>query len=58
MYRVAEVQLSLMYEVFYSKAPVIHTWYGRCIRVISPMATVAALLVFRQFSEKDGYYYS
>ncbi|CAM0908436.1 unnamed protein product [Alopecurus aequalis] len=59
MYRVAEVQLSLMYEVFYSKAPVIHTWYGYCIRVISPMAaTVAAVLVLRQFSEKDGYYYN
>jgi hypothetical protein len=28
MYRVAELQLSLMYEVFYTKAPVVHTWYG------------------------------
>uniref|UniRef100_A0ACD5X710 Uncharacterized protein n=1 Tax=Avena sativa TaxID=4498 RepID=A0ACD5X710_AVESA len=57
MYRVAEVQLSLMYGVFYSKAPVIHTWHGHCIRVLSPMAIVAAaLLVFRQFSdEEDGY---
>uniref|UniRef100_A0ACD5WLM6 Uncharacterized protein n=1 Tax=Avena sativa TaxID=4498 RepID=A0ACD5WLM6_AVESA len=57
MYRAAEMQLSLMYGVFYSKAPVIHTWYGNCIRVISLMATItAALLVFRQFSEEDGYW--
>uniref|UniRef100_A0ACD5XF49 Uncharacterized protein n=1 Tax=Avena sativa TaxID=4498 RepID=A0ACD5XF49_AVESA len=59
MYLAAEMQLSLMYGVFYSKAPVIHTWYGKCIRVISLMATItAALLVFRQFSEEDGYWCS
>jgi hypothetical protein len=55
MYRVAELQLSLMYEVFYTKALVVHIWYGYCIRVISSMATMAALLVFHQFSEKDGF---
>uniref|UniRef100_N1QZ82 DUF4220 domain-containing protein n=1 Tax=Aegilops tauschii TaxID=37682 RepID=N1QZ82_AEGTA len=54
MYQVAEVQLSLMYQVFYSKAPVIHTWYGRCIRVISPMAILTAFLTFRRFCQTDG----
>ncbi|XP_040257213.1 uncharacterized protein [Aegilops tauschii subsp. strangulata] len=58
MYEVAEVQLSLMYEVFFSKAPVIHTWRGRCIHVISPMATVAAFMLFHRFSQKDGDYYN
>ncbi|XBI21886.1 hypothetical protein VPH35_062963 [Triticum aestivum] len=44
----------LMYQVFYSKAPVIHTWYGRCIRVISPMAILTAFLTFRRFCQTDG----
>ncbi|KAK1609973.1 hypothetical protein QYE76_033646 [Lolium multiflorum] len=55
MYGVAEVQLSLMHDVFYSKAELIHTWYGYCIRVVSLPATVTALMLFRRFSEKDGY---
>ncbi|XP_051199052.1 uncharacterized protein [Lolium perenne] len=56
MYGVAEMQLSLMHDVFYSKAELIHTWYGYCIRVFSLLATVAALLLFRRLiSEEDGY---
>jgi hypothetical protein len=55
MYRVAEMQLSLMHDVFYSKAELIHTWHGFCIRVFSLPAIVAALQLFRRFSEKDGY---
>jgi hypothetical protein len=55
MYEAAEVQLSLMHDVFYSKAELIHTWHGVCIRVVSLPATVAALQLFRRFSEKDGY---
>ncbi|VAH39857.1 unnamed protein product [Triticum turgidum subsp. durum] len=58
MYQLVEVQLSLMYDVFYSKAPVIHTWYGRCIRIISPMATVAAFMLFHQFSQNEGEHYN
>ncbi|CAM0948410.1 unnamed protein product [Alopecurus aequalis] len=59
MYRVAEMQLFLMHEVFYGKAPVIHTWYGLCIRVISPVATgVACLLFGRSSDERHGRYYS
>ncbi|KAM0912072.1 hypothetical protein ACQ4PT_013032 [Festuca glaucescens] len=55
MYGVAEMQLSLMHDVFYRKAELIHTWYGYCIRVFSLLAIVAALLLFRRLSDKDGY---
>ncbi|XP_062201016.1 uncharacterized protein LOC133903610 [Phragmites australis] len=46
MYELIEMQLSLMYDILYTKADVIYTWYGSCIRVISPLATLAALLLF------------
>lgn len=54
MYDLAEVELSLMYDFLYTKAPVIHTWHGCCIRVVSPLATVATFLLFR-FGRKDAY---
>ncbi|KAE8811352.1 hypothetical protein D1007_11723 [Hordeum vulgare] len=47
-----EMELSLMYDILYTKAAVIHTWPGYFIRVISPLAIVAALLLF-QFSGED-----
>ncbi|KAF7076129.1 hypothetical protein CFC21_080823 [Triticum aestivum] len=46
------MQLSMMYEILYSKAAVVHTWYGRCIRVISLLATIAAFLLFHASSDK------
>jgi hypothetical protein len=51
-----EMQLSLMYDIFYTKAAVIHTWYGRCFRAISLLGTATAFFLF-QFSAagKDGY---
>ncbi|KAF7006378.1 hypothetical protein CFC21_021427 [Triticum aestivum] len=56
MYNIAENQLSLMYDVFYSKAELIHTWYGHCIRLTSLAATATALrLLFLGLSDKDGY---
>ncbi|CAL5079661.1 unnamed protein product [Urochloa decumbens] len=48
-----EMELSLMYDILYTKAGVTHTWYGYCVRIISPLATAASLLLF-QFSRKDG----
>jgi hypothetical protein len=48
------MQLSLMYDILYTKAAVIHTWCGFCIRIISPLSAVAAFLLF-QFSGKDAY---
>ena len=42
-----EMELSLMYDIMYTKAAVIHTWWGCCIRVVSPVATAVAFLLFR-----------
>jgi hypothetical protein len=54
-FELVELQLSLMYDIFYTKAAVIHTWYGRCFRAISLLGTATAFLLF-QFSAggKDG----
>jgi hypothetical protein len=40
------MQLSMMYDLMYTKAAVVHTWYGWCVRVVSQLSTVAALLLF------------
>uniref|UniRef100_J3LQP1 DUF4220 domain-containing protein n=1 Tax=Oryza brachyantha TaxID=4533 RepID=J3LQP1_ORYBR len=45
-YKVAEMQLSLMHDVFYTKIQLMHTWYGFCIRIVSLLATAIALLLF------------
>ncbi|CAO2203821.1 unnamed protein product [Urochloa humidicola] len=45
-YEMIEMQLSLMHDVFYTKAEVKHTWYGRCIRMISLVATIVAFVLF------------
>ncbi|KAF8690874.1 hypothetical protein HU200_041278 [Digitaria exilis] len=41
-----EMELSLMYDILYTKAAVIHTWFGYCVRLFSPLATAASLLLF------------
>uniref|UniRef100_I1PIW8 DUF4220 domain-containing protein n=1 Tax=Oryza glaberrima TaxID=4538 RepID=I1PIW8_ORYGL len=43
---VFQMEVSLLYDIMYTKAGVIHTWYGYCLRVFSPLATTAALLLF------------
>ncbi|XBI88525.1 hypothetical protein VPH35_026489 [Triticum aestivum] len=55
MYHVAEIQLSLMHDVFYSEAELIHTWYGHCIRLTSLAVTATALRLFLGLSDKDGF---
>uniref|UniRef100_A0ACD5TRA2 Uncharacterized protein n=1 Tax=Avena sativa TaxID=4498 RepID=A0ACD5TRA2_AVESA len=52
--RLMEMELSLMYDILYTKATVIRTWYGCCIRITALVATVAAFLLF-QFSDKHGH---
>ncbi|XP_006653190.2 uncharacterized protein LOC102704885 [Oryza brachyantha] len=52
--RLMEMELSLMYDTLYTKAAVIHTWYGCCIRVVALVATVAALFLFHR-SDMDGH---
>ncbi|CAO2190794.1 unnamed protein product [Urochloa humidicola] len=45
-YEMIEMQLSLLHEVFYTKAEVTHTLYGLCIRMVSLVATIAAFFLF------------
>ncbi|KAE8778057.1 Protein FAR1-RELATED SEQUENCE 5 [Hordeum vulgare] len=42
------VVLSLMHDVLYSKAEVIHTWYGLCVRAISPVFIAVAFLLLHR----------
>uniref|UniRef100_A0ACD5ZKM6 Uncharacterized protein n=1 Tax=Avena sativa TaxID=4498 RepID=A0ACD5ZKM6_AVESA len=55
VYGVAEVQLFLMHDVFYSKAEFIHSWPGYCIRISSLLSIVAAFILFSLLGEKHGY---
>ncbi|XP_047051191.1 uncharacterized protein LOC124656506 [Lolium rigidum] len=56
IYAVIEMELSLMYDIMYTKARVVHTWYGLCIRVVSLLAiATTAVLVFCLVNLKDGY---
>ncbi|KAF8746363.1 hypothetical protein HU200_013380 [Digitaria exilis] len=54
LYELIGMQLSLMYDTLYTKAVVIQTWCGLCIRIISPLSAAAAFLLF-QFSRKEAY---
>ncbi|XBI60896.1 hypothetical protein VPH35_041768 [Triticum aestivum] len=46
MLEVVEMQLTMMYDLLYTKAVVVHTWFGFLVRVLSLPFTVAALLLF------------
>uniref|UniRef100_A0A453T8E5 DUF4220 domain-containing protein n=3 Tax=Aegilops tauschii TaxID=37682 RepID=A0A453T8E5_AEGTS len=43
-----------MYDMLYTKARVIHTWYGYCIRAISLVSCFTALVFFTK-DKRDGY---
>uniref|UniRef100_A0ACD6A6B4 Uncharacterized protein n=1 Tax=Avena sativa TaxID=4498 RepID=A0ACD6A6B4_AVESA len=59
MYRAIEVQLAVAYDMLYTKAEVIHTWYGYLIRGISFLSCFAALVAFiTRRSEIDGDYWT
>uniref|UniRef100_A0A0D9W257 DUF4220 domain-containing protein n=1 Tax=Leersia perrieri TaxID=77586 RepID=A0A0D9W257_9ORYZ len=53
MWTTMELELSLMYDIIYTKAYVIHTNLGYIIRTMAPLAVVASLLLFH-FSGKGG----
>ncbi|GJN12353.1 hypothetical protein PR202_ga30624 [Eleusine coracana subsp. coracana] len=53
MSKVVEMELSLMYDILYTKASVVYTWGGYLIRFISPLATTIATLLFWIYP-KDG----
>ncbi|KAI4965056.1 hypothetical protein ZWY2020_057577 [Hordeum vulgare] len=54
LWTLMEIELSLMYDILYTKAAVVHTFRGYLIRFISPLAVTTSLLLFR-FTPKDGY---
>ena len=45
-----------MYDIFNTKAMVIHTWYGRCLRVVTFLATLGSLFLFHFSAGKHGGY--
>ncbi|CAM0885608.1 unnamed protein product [Alopecurus aequalis] len=49
-----EAELSLMYDLLYTKAAVINTWFGYSVRLASPLTIVASLLLFK-LTGKDAY---
>ncbi|CAL4989598.1 unnamed protein product [Urochloa decumbens] len=65
VYKVAEMQLSLIHDLFYTKAKVTHTWCGLCIRLLSSVAIGVAFLLFnmllvhhRKLLKGGGYSYN
>uniref|UniRef100_A0A0D9W264 DUF4220 domain-containing protein n=1 Tax=Leersia perrieri TaxID=77586 RepID=A0A0D9W264_9ORYZ len=55
LFRVMEMELSLMYDFLYTKAAVIYTWHGYAIRAISPVFT-AVSLVLVELSNAGGHH--
>ncbi|EAY94723.1 hypothetical protein OsI_16500 [Oryza sativa Indica Group] len=47
MYKLLEMELSLMYDILYTKAAVIHTWHGLCVHLTSLLGTAAAFVLFQ-----------
>ncbi|XP_048547334.1 uncharacterized protein LOC125526737 [Triticum urartu] len=53
---VVQRQLTMMYDLLFTKAAVMHTRYGFAVRLISLPFTVAALqLLFHALRDEDGY---
>uniref|UniRef100_A0A0D9W236 DUF4220 domain-containing protein n=1 Tax=Leersia perrieri TaxID=77586 RepID=A0A0D9W236_9ORYZ len=53
MYKVVDMELSLMYDILYTRITMVHSWGGYAIRVASPFATAAAFMLF-WFDSKQG----
>nr|AHW98539.1 hypothetical protein [Oryza sativa f. spontanea] len=53
MWTVMEMELSLMYDILYTKAYVIHTLISYCIRALSPIFIATSFLLFH-FSGSKG----
>ncbi|KAM0834207.1 hypothetical protein ACQ4PT_063724 [Festuca glaucescens] len=51
--KMVEMELSLMYDIMYTKAAVVHTWLGYGLRVVSPPCTAASFALF-WLHGKDG----
>ncbi|CAM0908071.1 unnamed protein product [Alopecurus aequalis] len=57
LWALMEIELSLMYDLLYTKASVVHTLLGYLVRVVSPLIVAASLLLF-QFTTKYGVGYN
>ncbi|KAF7073227.1 hypothetical protein CFC21_078259 [Triticum aestivum] len=53
LWQLMEIELSLMYDMLYTKAPVIHTCFGYLQRLSSPVAILASLLLFKFIDMDD-----
>jgi hypothetical protein len=51
MCKVVEMELSLMYDILYTKAAMVHTWGGYLLRFVSPLATAVAFFLFLFYSK-------
>jgi hypothetical protein len=58
LYKLVEMELSLMYDFLYTKAAVIHTSYGFCIHFISLFGTATTFLLFQLSISSSGNRYS
>ncbi|TVU13874.1 hypothetical protein EJB05_37306, partial [Eragrostis curvula] len=54
MWTVMEMELSLMYDILYTKAGVVHTWRGYFIRAMSTATIAASFLLFHFSSVPPG----
>lgn len=54
-FELIEMQLSLMYDIFYTKARVIHTWWGCCTRAVLLFSTATTFFLFHFIAVKDRY---
>ncbi|CAN6194361.1 unnamed protein product [Urochloa humidicola] len=54
MWKLMEMELSLMYDILYTKAAVVHTLGGYCIRAISPLVVLASFLLFQFHGISEG----
>uniref|UniRef100_A0ACD5TZG7 Uncharacterized protein n=1 Tax=Avena sativa TaxID=4498 RepID=A0ACD5TZG7_AVESA len=52
MYKMIEMQLSLVHDFLYTKAVVVFTWYGCFIRAISSVATITTFFLFQSSIQK------
>ncbi|XP_062087816.1 uncharacterized protein LOC133794545 [Humulus lupulus] len=53
-FEVIEIELGFMYDTFYTKAALIHSWTGAVLRCISFSSTVSVLFAFK-FTNKEAY---
>ncbi|KAJ6761054.1 hypothetical protein OIU79_025819 [Salix purpurea] len=54
-FKVVEVELGLIYDMLYTKAPLIYSRYGIILRCISFLLSVTAFIIFQVKIEKHAY---